>query len=78
MEEAVPAADQEFSVDQREERIPLVRVPTAVLYQPDPKVFGDLHSTAAAIPGAELAELPAGDQSQGAKAKVILDWLDRD
>lgn len=62
----------------RTERLPLLRVPTAVLYQPDPKAFADLRSTAAAIPGAELAELPAGDQSQDAKAKVILGWLGRE
>lgn len=61
----------------RTERIPLLRVPTAVLYQPDPTIFADLTSTAEAIPGAELVELPKGDQSQEAKAKVILDWLDR-
>lgn len=61
----------------RAERIPLLRVPTAVLYQPDPKTFSDLRSTAEAIPGAELAELPSGDQSQAAKAKVILEWLAR-
>ncbi len=62
----------------REERISMLRVPTAVLYQPDQKTFADLRSTALSIPRAELAELPAGDQSQESKAKVMLDWLGRD
>jgi len=60
----------------REERIAQLRVPTGVLWQPDPKTFSDMRPTAALIPGAQLIELPWGEDSQASKARAITAWLD--
>lgn len=60
----------------REERISQLRVPTAVIHQPDPEVFADMRPTAQVIPGSVLLALPHGDDSQAAKGRVIAAWLD--
>lgn len=60
----------------REERVAQLKVPTAVLYQPDLEVFADMAPTAAVIPGATLLALPHGDDSQEAKGRAIAAWLD--
>ena len=60
----------------REARIAALRVPAGVLHQPDPETFTDMRPTMALIPGAQLIELPFGDDSQVAKAQAIAAWLD--
>ncbi len=61
----------------RDERVTQIRVPTTVFHQPDAEMYTDMHPTADAIPGAEIAELPPGDLSPAAKAAVLRVLLGR-
>lgn len=59
----------------RDDRLPLLKVPTMVLHDPAGIVFPDMRPTAGVIPGGVHRDLPPGDTRQSAKAKVIKAWL---
>ncbi|MDA0368304.1 MAG: alpha/beta hydrolase [Proteobacteria bacterium] len=59
----------------RDDRLPLLKVPTMVLHEPTGKIYPDMRPTAKVIPSGVFRDLPPGDTTQPAKARTIAAWL---
>tara|TARA_Y100000590_G_scaffold466974_1_gene644143 strand:- start:2002 stop:2835 length:834 start_codon:yes stop_codon:yes gene_type:complete len=59
----------------REERLPLIQVPTMIPYEPSHTAFPDTRPTAKIIKNSKTFNLPEGDTTFEAKGEIIKNWL---